>query len=362
MNSKIIYLLGGGLLLARGFASPPQIELKKVNEQINHLQETIRLEKNRSLFLKKNLEKSNATLVDVEKNLVKQKNLVKKQQREIDERQKAIEQDHQVFDQTKEQLNRYLTKWYLAPKNVTWLNEGTEVFNVLRAVYLNAWCQQQQKFLTKKGDRLFTEQGIVEQIIEAKNKATQSLGSTEKVRLKLKTENQQNQLNLVQLDRNLKIKQTNLNKLLQEKKNLERLIADLIKKTTPTNSAGAFSGHWPGKYKVIVKFGTKIQNTEWRHNNLILQMEDKEFKAVAAGKVIFAGPLKGYGLLLILDHQNGFVSVYGNACKLYKLAGFYVAVQEKLGEVIKQDDQYRLYFAIKKEGKAVDPEKVLINH
>ena len=77
-------------------------------------------------------------------------------------------------------------------------------------------------------------------------------------------------------------------------------------------------------------------------------MKHRKFSAVAPGKVIFAGPLKGYGLLLILDHQNGFVSIYGNACKLYKLTGCQVDQQEKLGEIIEQNGKYNLYFAIKK--------------
>jgi septal ring factor EnvC (AmiA/AmiB activator) len=73
--------------------------------------------------------------------------------------------------------------------------------------------------------------------------------------------------------------------------------------------------------------------------------------------VVYADWLPGLGLLVILDHGEGYLSLYGHNDKLFKAVGEPVAA----GEVIASSgdsggrDQPELYFEIRRDGKPIDP-------
>lgn len=79
--------------------------------------------------------------------------------------------------------------------------------------------------------------------------------------------------------------------------------------------------------------------------------------AVYPGKVVFSDWLKGYGLLLIIDHGQGFMTLYAHNQSLYKNKGERVKQNEQIARVghsggIKQNG---LYFEIRLRGKAIPP-------
>lgn len=89
--------------------------------------------------------------------------------------------------------------------------------------------------------------------------------------------------------------------------------------------------------------------------------EGESVKAVFAGKVVFSNWLNGYGLLLIIDHGRGFMTLYANNKSLVKRNGDMVEQGEKIALVghtggIKQNG---LYFEIRQRGKAIPPLKWL---
>lgn len=79
--------------------------------------------------------------------------------------------------------------------------------------------------------------------------------------------------------------------------------------------------------------------------------------AIFPGKVIFAEWLRGVGLLIILDHGNGYMSLYGNNQKLYKTLGESVNQGEMIARVGESGGHSKagLYFEIRKDGEALDP-------
>ncbi len=82
-----------------------------------------------------------------------------------------------------------------------------------------------------------------------------------------------------------------------------------------------------------------------------------EVRAVAAGRVVFADYLRGFGNLLIVDHGDQYLSIYGNNETLLKHAGDAV----KAGDVVSLsgnssgEDQTGLYFELRFRGKPFDP-------
>jgi septal ring factor EnvC (AmiA/AmiB activator) len=81
-----------------------------------------------------------------------------------------------------------------------------------------------------------------------------------------------------------------------------------------------------------------------------------EVRAVAYGRVAFADWLRGYGLMMIIDHGDGFMSLYGQNESLLREAGAWVQPGEVIGVVgSNPDNSQGLYFELRKDGKALDP-------
>src|SRR5690606_16322345 len=80
-------------------------------------------------------------------------------------------------------------------------------------------------------------------------------------------------------------------------------------------------------------------------------------RAVHGGKVVFAEWLRGAGLLLILDHGGGYLSLYGHNQSLLTEAGDIVAAGDTIATVCSSGGQSvpALYFAIRQQGRPSDP-------
>ena len=80
-------------------------------------------------------------------------------------------------------------------------------------------------------------------------------------------------------------------------------------------------------------------------------------RAVAHGRVAFADWLKGYGLLLILDHGDGYMTLYGHNEALLKSEGAWVQGGDTIAQVGRSggETQPGLYFALRERGRSIDP-------
>jgi septal ring factor EnvC (AmiA/AmiB activator) len=80
-------------------------------------------------------------------------------------------------------------------------------------------------------------------------------------------------------------------------------------------------------------------------------------KAVANGKVVFADWMNGYGLILIIDHGNGYMSLYAHNEALLRDAGDDVKRGEPVASVGNSGNQSRpgLYFELRRNGQPVNP-------
>ena len=81
-------------------------------------------------------------------------------------------------------------------------------------------------------------------------------------------------------------------------------------------------------------------------------------KAIHTGEVVFSDWLRGFGLLLIVDHGNNYMSLYGNAEALFKIQGDQVESGELIAEAGTSGAQKEpgIYFEIRHRGEPIDPE------
>ena len=116
---------------------------------------------------------------------------------------------------------------------------------------------------------------------------------------------------------------------------------------------------WPVNGRLVARYGSPRAGdarATW-DGVLIGASAGSQVHAVHGGRVVFADWLRGAGLLVILDHGNGYLSLYGHNQSLLKDAGDIVSAGEAIATVGTSggQDTPALYFAIRQQGRPSDP-------
>jgi len=129
----------------------------------------------------------------------------------------------------------------------------------------------------------------------------------------------------------------------------------------PKGDFSALKGQlsWPVKGRLSNKFGSARTESEQRvwDGVLIEASEGTEIRAISRGKVVYSDWLRGYGMLTIVDHGEGYMSLYAFNQSLYRKVGEWVDVGDVIASVGQSGgrSQSGLYFGIRSGGKSVDP-------
>ena len=119
----------------------------------------------------------------------------------------------------------------------------------------------------------------------------------------------------------------------------------------------------PTRGELANRFGTPRQEggTTWK-GVFIRAANGTEVKAIAPGRIVFADWLRGFGNLAIVDHGDGYLSVYGNNESLYKAVGQPVKAGEAIASVGNSggNPETGLYFELRHLGQPLDPLKWVI--
>jgi len=156
----------------------------------------------------------------------------------------------------------------------------------------------------------------------------------------------------------------NLERLRSQQAGLEKLLRELrtAMERFPLEGNDAFARlrgklAWPVTGRLVARFGdARAGGVHW-DGVLVATERGAPVKAVCQGRVIYADWLPGLGLLTIVDHGDGYLSLYGHNERLYKAAGEPVAAGEPIAAAGDSGGSSRpeLYFEIRKGGKPVDP-------
>ena len=152
-----------------------------------------------------------------------------------------------------------------------------------------------------------------------------------------------------------------LNELQQNEKRLKVAIAKAkAKNNVPMDGIARQKGRlpWPiDNPKTLHSFGTK-QTGQLTWKGMVLASEyGTPVKAVYSGKIVFADWLRGYGLMILIDHGKGDMTLYGYNQSLMKKEGDKVRAGETIAVVGDSGGQDRpsLYFEIRRNSKAQNP-------
>ncbi len=112
--------------------------------------------------------------------------------------------------------------------------------------------------------------------------------------------------------------------------------------------------------RILAGFGTSKEDSQLNWDGVLLAAyEGEEVRAVSDGRVVYADWLRGFGLLLVLDHGNGFMTLYGHNQALLREMGEWVATGESIALSGNSGGREKpvLYFAIRENGRPQDPAK-----
>ncbi|HWR95445.1 MAG TPA: peptidoglycan DD-metalloendopeptidase family protein [Arenimonas sp.] len=123
-------------------------------------------------------------------------------------------------------------------------------------------------------------------------------------------------------------------------------------KITPKNLTG-----WPLTGSLLAGYGNAMPDGRKSEGLLIAAPAGTSVFSVAAGRVIYSDWLKGYGMLMVIDHGRGFMSLYANNDALIKAVGESVAAGERISTVGSSGAQGRsaLYFEMRLNGQPQNP-------
>ncbi|MEZ5483874.1 MAG: peptidoglycan DD-metalloendopeptidase family protein [Lysobacteraceae bacterium] len=114
---------------------------------------------------------------------------------------------------------------------------------------------------------------------------------------------------------------------------------------------------WPLEARIRVGFGGTLPDGRTSRGWLLDASAGSKVQAVAAGRVAFSDWLRGYGLLVILDHGDGYMSLYAQNEALLREVGDWVGAGEIVSSVGRSGGQSvpGLYFELRHRSKPVDP-------
>ncbi len=368
--TKIIFSLLLILLIPNCFAEQNlsmQQRLQQLNLQIAELQAQMYNTRTEYGKLQKQLQVSEENIGEVASLLeqlhgelaTQTLNLKDSQQRQAEQQQKLLQQ--RVI------LAQYIRSSYIMGHQdylKLWLNQN-DPFTIGRVLtYYNYFNRDKTHKIAKIKQMLQSIQQL-DQTIRQETKTLQNLVNNQTQHKKqLEETYQQRQLILQQLEQKLESQDKKLKQLQEDKRQLEQLIDKLghLAAHIPRPKTVDFASMkgqlmQPVDGQIIKRFGEKrVGHLKWQ-GLLIKAAYHSKVRAVASGRVIFAQWFRNLGLLVILDHQHGYMSLYGHNQNLRVKTGDWIEMGDVIANVGSSGGRQEsaLYFEIRYQGVPQNP-------
>ncbi|MCK4674317.1 MAG: peptidoglycan DD-metalloendopeptidase family protein [Gammaproteobacteria bacterium] len=349
-----------------------QIKLEKLQNSISKIQKHLKgSKKQRSTVLTelKTLES------EISKNVIKLKTLEKSLHR-IQKKKKKLERElkqlnKQLLSQRtilSEQIRSAYSmghqqnlKMLLNQQDPAQAGRAQEYFN-----YLNrARTQQISSFL----ETIQQKKQIELELKQTLSKQNQLLATQKIKKRKHQKQRLQRKNLLTELGDKIKSQENTLVSLEDSRNRIENLLKSLgeLLADIPTNPSekqpfkslkGKFP--WPVKGPFLGKFGQSKNQGDLKWNGVLIRANyGIPVKVISHGRVAFSDWLQGFGFITIINHGDGYMSLYGHSESLFKQAGDWVSAGEVIATTGDSGGQPQsgVYFEIRSRGKPVNPSK-----
>ncbi|VAW70003.1 hypothetical protein MNBD_GAMMA10-596, partial [hydrothermal vent metagenome] len=293
-------------------------ELRKLEVKIAKTSKKLRKTQRKHKKSAKKLQTSNVELKTLRKQLVKQKALLAAQIRSAYATGQQPQLKMVLNQQSPTEMGRALVYY-------TYLNRarGKEIETYLSSI-------EKEKALKISVTKV-TEQ--LASLVITKKQEKGLLKSHRKKRNRL----------LVRLNKDIDSQQLTLKDLESSRNHIEdllmslgELLADIPAESQNQKAFGQLKGKlpWPVSGKFRATFGTSRKQGDLKWNGVIIKADyDEAVRAVTHGRVAFADWLQGYGFITIIDHNDGYMSLYGYTQVIYKQVGDWVEASEVIATV-----------------------------
>ena len=383
MQLSLLFLFGLCLMSGTCLASPSSAELKRIQTQIKQQ------EMQHKKYQQKALEIANDAS-SLQKRLIKAANDVQtfeeslsqleKKQAELKEQQIQINNRLTKRESQMVQLMSGIQKMTLHPKELAIIQPKKPIDN-LRATLL---IKEAQKPLYENAEQLRLDLTLLQTLesavahqAEEVRKASEKLESEKNkmdmlmqqkiiLRSQMETESLAAKQKATELAKQAKDIQDLLLKLSVEQEimeNAKRLKPNRNKSEPPALVSGAFAkskGNLPppARGKIVQNFNEKTDAGFHTKGITIQTRASAQVTAPFDGKVLFAGPFKSYGNLIILEHDKQYHTLLSGLERLDVAVGQNVLTGEPVG-IMPNKAKQKLYIEIRKNGEPVNPKQWL---
>ena len=364
----VLFTVHCSLFTDYGYAATPQEEYKRIQREIDSHKGKLEDVKKRESSVLNDIEKTNRHLNIVEAELRKYRKKLMNTESNISEVEADISLNKSSIERRREWIKRKLRavqKYGRTTDIVMLFLSADDISQLMRSgkslQYIAAY---EHRVLNTYKENLEGLQDKNRQLMMLK---TELIKNKEKIRAKeasLAEKKKEKEILLA----SVKKEESSYTKMLKELKDASKRLLEVIRETEKADTFSAeglskLKGKlpWPVEGKVAIPYGTQKDpqfNTPiFRSGAYIRAGADTLAKAVYNGKVVFAEWFKGYGQLVIINHGDGYHTLYGSLSEIFTKVGDIIKVKQIVGRVGNSGilNAPGLYFELRYKGKPLDP-------
>ena len=347
-----------------------QKDLKILQSKITKLKQTIDVKEDSKSRYTSQLRK-------IENSIAKISRKTRKSKKKIEHKQTELKQLRKLRNKHQRQLsqeNDLLAKQVYTAFTLGRQEKVKLLFSQKNPGVLQRNLVYYQYFSDARAELIATVKNSIDKILETESGIKKARQELEKSLDVLKTQKAQlvkdgskRKSIISSLDKQLKKQGGNLSRLEDEAEQLQNLIASiqdiLVETPEPELERKPFDRlrgqlAWPVKGDIKMLFGRQKPLSDLRWQGIMIYAPaGNHVKAVSRGRIAFADWLRGLGNLVIIDHGNSYLSLYGHNESLFKSAGEWVEAGDIISSIGNSGGQQKsgLYFEIRKKGKPQNP-------
>ena len=279
--------------------------------------------------------------------------------------------------------------------NIVTFEKSNNIQNFKNSYYLQQIIQSQNNLLNATQKDLITRQNLAVNLSNEQQNLEKIRQTQNSYKEELQQQKLSHQRRFDELDKQVNLQKQKIQTLKEDEKNLTKLVEKLTKiaeeqkrqrelakakakakaqkeklekeqqknnkKTLPNDDKNIVINNvtnnaknliLPVAGKVITSFGQKKSDGIISKGVTISAKIGDNVKAIADGKIVFADEMRGFGNLLVIDHQNSYMTVYAHNDEILVSLNQTVQAQQNIGKV---GESGVVYFELLKQGKAVNP-------
>ena len=355
-----------------------RLRLKKLNDEITKTKQKAKKAEKKSESVLKKIEKLDKALVKKQREYRRINKELKGKDRELGQIQKKLSKIQSEVSQHRTGISNRLRLLYMEGRGgyLKALFEASTFANFERRLaYLSTISKQEYQLLTDYRQQLKKLEDLKIQRAKAREELLHFKHRTQAKIKDMKGVKKDKHVVLTSLSKEQELYERTVEGLKRSAKQVDALLKELdqrFKLSQARAKTKKGKGHskgtllWPTQGTVVSFFGRQKHPTfDTYVNKKGIEIKTKRataIKTVSQGKVVYADWLKGYGLVVIVDHTNGFFSLYAHASKLLVKEGQKVSQGQVIGKTGETGltDKNTLYFELRKGTKPVDPLRWLV--